>query len=239
MEGGPSAFPQGFPCLVVLRIPLAAHLTSPTGLSPSPAGFSKTVPLSYGSLIAVLTPECSHPGLGSFPFARRYLENRCFFLFLRLLRCFSSPGYPPHAMDSRRDDRCLSCRVSPFRHPRINGYVLLPAAFRSLSRLSSALSAKASALRPFCLTFCRSFCLCSVINRTFSDLLEMFYFFSICRSILSLFETRRSRLVLNKFLNMQFSRYIFPSFFYEAVLHKRTGSHLLSRAVTSKVPSAV
>ena len=31
-------------------------------------------------------------GLGSFPFARRYLENRCFFLFLRLLRCFSSPG---------------------------------------------------------------------------------------------------------------------------------------------------
>jgi len=58
------------------------------------------------------------------------------------------------------------------------------------------------------LTFCRSFCLCSVINRTFSDLLEMFYFFSICRSILSLFETRRSRLVLNKFLNMQFSRYI-------------------------------
>ena len=142
-------------------------------------------------------------------------------------------------MDSRTDDRCLSCRVSPFRHPRINGYVLLPAAFRSLSRLSSALSAKASALRPFCLTFCRSFCLCSVINRTFSDLLEMFYFFSICRSILSLFETRRSRLVLNKFLNMQFSRYIFPSFFYEAVLHKRTGSHLLSRAVSSKVPSAV
>ena len=38
-------------------------------------------------------------------------------------------------------------RVSPFRHPRIVGYLLLPAAFRSLSRLSSALSAKASALR--------------------------------------------------------------------------------------------
>ena len=37
--------------------------------------------------------------------------------------------------------------VSPFRDLRINGYVLLPAAFRSLSRLSSALSAKASTLR--------------------------------------------------------------------------------------------
>ena len=42
--------------------------------------------------------------------------------------------------------------VSPFRHLRITGHVPLPAAFRSLSRLSSALSAKASALRPFCLT---------------------------------------------------------------------------------------
>ena len=36
--------------------------------------------------------------------------------------------------------------VSPFRDLRINGYLLLPEAFRSLSRLSSALSAKASAL---------------------------------------------------------------------------------------------
>ena len=29
------------------------------------------------------------------PFARRYLGNRFFFLFLRLLRCFSSAGIPP------------------------------------------------------------------------------------------------------------------------------------------------
>ena len=43
---------------------------------------------------------------------------------------------------------CSACRVSPFRHPRINAYVQLPAAFRSLSRLSSAPSARASALRP-------------------------------------------------------------------------------------------
>ena len=42
--------------------------------------------------------------------------------------------------------------VSPFRDLRINGYLLLPEAYRSLSRLSSALSAKASALCPFCLT---------------------------------------------------------------------------------------
>ena len=39
------------------------------------------------------TPECKHSGLASFPFARRYLGNRCFFLFLELLRCFSSPRF--------------------------------------------------------------------------------------------------------------------------------------------------
>ena len=39
--------------------------------------------------------------------------------------------------------------VSLFRDPRIFGYLLLPAAFRSLSRLSSALSAKASTLRSY------------------------------------------------------------------------------------------
>ena len=75
----------------------------------------------------------------------------CCFLFLRLLRCFSSPGSLPYVMDWRMDDWSSSSRVSPFRHLRINGYLHLPAAFRSLSRLSSALSAKASTLRSFLL----------------------------------------------------------------------------------------
>ena len=42
-------------------------------------------------------------------------------------------------------------RVSPFRYLRIPACLRLPVAFRSLSRLSSALSAKASTLRPFLL----------------------------------------------------------------------------------------
>ena len=95
------------------------------------------------------TPTGKPAGLGSFLFARRYLGNRFFFLFLRLLRCFSSPGSPPYVMDWRMDDWSLSSRVSPFRYLRIIGYLLLPEAFRSLSRLSSALSAKASTLRSF------------------------------------------------------------------------------------------
>ena len=131
--------------------PAWSALTSYTGLSPSPAGFPKTFLLSLQILSAVRTPECSHSGLGSSAFARRYSRNRCFFLFLRLLRCFSSPGSLPCVMDSHMDDRALPGRVSPFRYLRVTGYLLLSAAFRSLSRLSSALSAKASTLRSFLL----------------------------------------------------------------------------------------
>ncbi len=42
--------------------------------------------------IVVLQPRtCRNMhGLGSFPFARHYLGNHCYFLLLRLLRCFSS-----------------------------------------------------------------------------------------------------------------------------------------------------
>ena len=108
-------------------------------------------PIQSAHLLQSVTPVCTHTGLGSFHFARRYSGNRCFFLFLRVLRCFSSPGSLHTPMDSVHDDRSSSCRVPPFRHPRLNGYLLLPAAFRSLSRLSSALSAKASALCPILL----------------------------------------------------------------------------------------
>ena len=116
-------------------------LASLTGLSPSSAGFPKTVLLASEMINAVRTPECTHSGLPSFPFARRYLENRCFFLFLRLLRCFSSPGSLRLPMDSVNGAMSLSWRVSPFRYLRIIAHLQLPAAFRSLSRLSSALSA--------------------------------------------------------------------------------------------------
>ena len=47
------------------------------------------------SVLLVRNPSFK-TGLGSFPFARRYLGNRFFFLFLRVLRCFSSPGIPSY-----------------------------------------------------------------------------------------------------------------------------------------------
>ena len=155
MGGGPPAFPQGSSCLVVLRIPLCLLLLRVRGSHPLRPAFPKPFCWSCRIINTVHTPGCTHPGLGSSAFARRYLRHRCFFLFLRVLRCFSSPGSLPYVMDWRMDDRGSLCRVSPFRHLRIIEYLLLPGAFRSLSRLSSALSAKASALRPFCLTICK------------------------------------------------------------------------------------
>ena len=117
-----------------------------TGLSPSLAGCPKSLPLSYCPSCRSITPQSMLRGLGSSAFARRYLRNRCFFLFLRVLRCFSSPGSLRTAMDSLHGARGMLVRVAPFGDPWITGYVRLPAAFRSLSRPSSALSAKASSL---------------------------------------------------------------------------------------------
>jgi hypothetical protein len=88
-------------------------------------------------------------GLGSSPFARRYSENHGCFLFLRVLRCFSSPGSPRTGYE-------FTCtmtghhpgRVPPFGHPRINARLQLPVAFRSLPRPSSPSCAQASTPRP-------------------------------------------------------------------------------------------
>ena len=47
------------------------------------------------------------------------------------------------------DVRALPVQVSPFGNLRIDGYLLLPVAYRSLSRPSSAPDAKAFSLRSF------------------------------------------------------------------------------------------
>ena len=61
--------------------------------------------------------------------------------------------------------------VSTFREPRIYGYMLLPAAFRSLSRLSSALSAKASTLRSYWLNLlCRPMVLVASFSNKYKSL---------------------------------------------------------------------
>ena len=128
-----------------------------TGLSPSLAGFPKTVLLTLKNHLCSPNPTVHAPWFGLFPFRSPLLwksiflsnERTCFFLFLRLLRCFSSPGSLCMAMYLPCSDWSSSSRVSPFRNQRVIGYLLLSVAYRSLSRLSSALSAKASTLRSY------------------------------------------------------------------------------------------
>ena len=59
------------------------------------------------------TPSSEELGLGCSLFARRYWGNRCCFLFLWLLRCFSSPGclLPAHGF-SRQFKRLTYLGIS-------------------------------------------------------------------------------------------------------------------------------
>ena len=54
-------------------------------------------------------------GLGYSDFARHYFRNHFCFLFLRVLRCFSSPGSPPLPMDSVTDYTILLVQSSLIR----------------------------------------------------------------------------------------------------------------------------
>ena len=108
--------------------------------------------------------------------------------------------------------------VSPFRHLRIKGYLLLPVAFRSLSRLSSALSAKASTLRSFLLDLVYSFYsvrnwvfafnnadrIASILNfRSFGLVVNFVYDILGCLDQIYVF----TDIFLNTYLCMKFSRY--------------------------------
>jgi hypothetical protein len=77
------------------------------------------------------------------PFRSPLLGASLRFLLLRLLRCFTSPG-----CRLLRGASSSTRRVAPFGYPRFSGCLLLPAAFRSLPRPSSAISAKASPACP-------------------------------------------------------------------------------------------
>lgn len=85
--------------------------------------------------------------MASSHFARRYFGNRCFFLFLHLLRCFSSVGSLPITYEF--SNGYLISLLSEFPHSEIYDYcgcLLLIIAFRSLPRPSSALITKAFTL---------------------------------------------------------------------------------------------
>ena len=90
----------GFLVTRATQDPAGDRVRACTGLSPSTAGLSRPFHLERFSRIAVLLPRAclDMHGLGYSPFARHYWGNHCCFLFLRVLRCFSSPRSPHHAI---------------------------------------------------------------------------------------------------------------------------------------------
>ena len=67
---------------------------------------SHVIRLNLCNTVFCPNPECiTTLGLASSAFARHYLRNLSWFLFLALLRCFSSGGSPHIPMDSVYDDK--------------------------------------------------------------------------------------------------------------------------------------
>ena len=141
-------FPQGFTCPVVLWILPRCPRLRLRGSHPLWPAF----PGPFGWLLQSLPqsePRRARTAVWALPVPLAATPGIDF--------SFSSSGYldvsvrrVPSSMPmcSAWGGGVFPRRVSPFRHPRIDGYVPLPAAFRSLSRLSSAPGAKASALCP-------------------------------------------------------------------------------------------
>ena len=79
----------------------SSFLVSTTGLLPSMAELSNSLHLRY--CIHVVCPQPQRSKLhwfGLFRVRSPLLTESNFFLFLQVLRCFSSPGYPRMTMDS-------------------------------------------------------------------------------------------------------------------------------------------
>jgi hypothetical protein len=140
------------------------HHTS-TGVSPTPPGHSRPFNFSNGfSLPARSAAPARHApqpragntcqlehlhGLASSAFARHYSRNHNCFLFLRVLRCFTSPRTHQTPYKFRR--RRLGMTPARLPHSETPGSKLgcqLPREYRRLPRPSSASGTKASTKCP-------------------------------------------------------------------------------------------
>ncbi len=94
-----------------------------------------------------------YEGLGSSSFARHYSRNHYYFLFLRVLRCFTSPRSPHMPYIFRHGSP--PSQMAGFPHSDTLGSTpvyRLPEAYRRFPRPSSAPDAKASTMRSHTLT---------------------------------------------------------------------------------------
>ena len=98
--------------------PLGENEVSTTGLLPSLVGLSRPVhlPRSFVTPCRVsYNPKRQASWFGLFPFRSPLLRESICFLFLRVLRCFSSPGCLQYPMYSGKDSILLKIEGFPIR----------------------------------------------------------------------------------------------------------------------------
>ena len=96
LPDGPGGFTQDSSCPALLRIPLRLaplRVRSCHALRPAFPGRSAR-DASCDDVVLLPRARRNARGLGFSPVARHYWGNHCCFLFLRVLRCFSSPRWP-------------------------------------------------------------------------------------------------------------------------------------------------
>ena len=148
MPDGPGGFAQNSSCSALLRIPLSHIKLRLRDSHPLWSNFPERSSHSLCATAWSYNPAYALPHMrfGLFPGRSPLLgESFDYFLFLKVLRCFSSLGSP---LRKSADNYPSGNWVVPFGNPRIKGHLHLPAAYRSLSRPSSPPRAKASTRRP-------------------------------------------------------------------------------------------
>ena len=148
MPDGPGRFAQDYSCPALLRIPLGLICVHVRNCHPLWLNFPDHSILDLSATAWSYNPVYALPHMrfGLFPGRSPLLgESLVYFLFLQVLRCFSSLRLPLHL---GVDNWPSASWVVPFGNPWIKGYLHLPKAYRSLSRPSSPPRAKASTRRP-------------------------------------------------------------------------------------------
>ena len=124
------------------------RMASYTGRSPALARcsnlFYSPYFLRYRGPTTPRAPKRS--GFGLFPVRSPLLGESLLFSLPTGTKMFQFPAFAAHTYV--RADSHSDCRVVPFGDPRIKGYLHLIADYRSLSRPSSPVRAKASTVRP-------------------------------------------------------------------------------------------
>ena len=126
-------------------------------------------------------------GLGYSHFDRHYSGNHFCFLFLRVLRCFSSPGSLP---DLRRDSKSSTWRVAPFGYLRIYRIFAPPRSFSQLVTSFFASESQGIHRLPL-ITFLSNLLLILQIQKFIKNLISSLKT-SMSKNLFSAFQAKRS-----------------------------------------------